>query len=138
LHRLSEGICESERLRSATGAIGPWLIRERMAVARWSASHCSGPISAPKNNFIFRLRACNAALLFTTLKRAQLNNSTQLTTTMKTLTAQDIAPALESIGYDLTDIPAYRVEPGRIVIAIADNDGDDSEDTLADLRKNLP
>jgi hypothetical protein len=57
---------------------------------------------------------------------------------MKTLTAQDIAPALESIGYDLTDIPAYRVEPGRIVIAIADNDGDDSEDTLADLRKNLP
>jgi hypothetical protein len=60
---------------------------------------------------------------------------TQLT---KYMTATDMIPALKSIGYDLSDIPAYRIEPGCIVIAIADNDDDDSEDTLNDLRQNLP
>jgi hypothetical protein len=55
-----------------------------------------------------------------------------------TMTATDMIPALKSIGYDLSDIPAYRIEAGRIVIAIADNDDDDSEDTINDLRKHLP
>jgi hypothetical protein len=53
-----------------------------------------------------------------------------------------IALALESIGYDLPDIPGYRIEPGRIIIAIGDNDdgGDEgeAEQTIARLRRRLP
>lgn len=54
------------------------------------------------------------------------------------MTATDMTPALKSIGYDLTDIPDYCIEPGRIVIAIADNDDDEAEKTLNKLRRNLP
>jgi hypothetical protein len=54
------------------------------------------------------------------------------------MTATDMIPALKSIGYDLSDIPAHRIDLGRIVIAIADNDNDDSERTLTTLRQNLP
>lgn len=54
-------------------------------------------------------------------------------------TPTGIASALESIGYDLSDIPEYRIEPGRIVIAIADNDdGGEAEQTITRLRKKLP
>jgi len=54
------------------------------------------------------------------------------------MTATDISPALKIIGYDLTDIPSYCIEQGRIVIAIADNDGDEAEKTLNKLRRHLP
>ena len=54
------------------------------------------------------------------------------------MTATNISPALESIGYDLTDIPDYCMQPGRIVIAIADNDDDEAEKTIKKLRRNLP
>ena len=59
---------------------------------------------------------------------------------MKTTSAatQEISRALEIIGHDLTDIPDYCIEPGRIVIAIADNDGEEAEKTIEKLRKNLP
>lgn len=54
------------------------------------------------------------------------------------MTATDMVPALKSIGFDLSDIPEYRIEPGRIVIAIADNDDDEAEDAINKLRQNLP
>lgn len=54
------------------------------------------------------------------------------------MTSSDLIPALESIGYDINDIPSYQIQPGRIVIAIADNDDSESELTINDLRRNLP
>lgn len=54
------------------------------------------------------------------------------------MNATDISPALEIIGYALTDIPDYCIEPGRIVIAIADNDDNEAEKIIKKLRKNLP
>ena len=53
-------------------------------------------------------------------------------------TTNTIAAALAAIGYDLGDIPEYRIQTGRIVIAISDDDDDESEATLATLRKHLP
>ena len=55
-----------------------------------------------------------------------------------TTTPTAIATALESIGYDLSDIPGYRIEPGRIVIAIADNDDEEAKQTIDCLRGSLP
>lgn len=60
---------------------------------------------------------------------------TQTLFIMKNLTSADIIPALERIGYDLSDVPNYRVSPGRIMISI---DDEDAEETLRELRANLP
>jgi len=57
---------------------------------------------------------------------------------MTTLTANDMARALKAIGYDLSDIPSYRIEAGRILISIADNDEGEGEETIEELRRHLP
>lgn len=55
-------------------------------------------------------------------------------------TADYVESALESIGYSLSDLRSYAIEPGRILISIADNSGDeeDADATLDELRAALP
>ena len=52
--------------------------------------------------------------------------------------AIDMADALASIGYPLDDIPYHRITDGCITISVASDDEDESEETLAELRRNLP
>jgi len=54
------------------------------------------------------------------------------------MNANDINPALKRIGYDINDIPAWHLQQGRIVIAIADNDEEEADRTLDRLRRHLP
>lgn len=57
---------------------------------------------------------------------------------MNKLTANDMAPALKEIGHDLSGIPSYRIEDGRILISILDNEEGEGEETIEELRRNLP
>jgi len=54
------------------------------------------------------------------------------------MTTIDMADALDSIGITITDIPDYCITDGRIVISVADNEEGEGEETLAELRRNLP
>ncbi len=46
--------------------------------------------------------------------------------------------ALRMIGHDIDDIPAHRIEPGRILISVADNGGRAAHRILTKLRHHLP
>lgn len=54
------------------------------------------------------------------------------------MTAQDLVPDLQAIGYDLADIPSHRIEPGRILISIADSITGEADWTITTLRRHLP
>jgi len=64
--------------------------------------------------------------------------NTKHITIMKTNIPQEIKSACAKIGHDVDDLPVCRLEAGRILLSVADNEEDEGEATMELLRAALP
>ena len=57
---------------------------------------------------------------------------------MKTNIPQEIKAAYSAIGHDVDDLPVCRLEAGRILLSVADNEEDEGDTTMGLLQAALP